>query len=73
VVLVFKNNFKGERPVIHKIWEKGFSTKGEDRGLGLYTAKNIIEKKYNNVFMNTSAEDSEFIQELWIKDTASPT
>ncbi len=73
VVLVFKNNFKGEKPVIHKIWEKGFSTKGEDRGLGLYTVKNIIDEKYNNVFMNTSVEDSQFIQELWIKDTTSPT
>ncbi|NMM65996.1 GHKL domain-containing protein [Clostridium sp. P21] len=68
VVIAVQNNFSGEKPVIHKIYKEGFSTKGSGRGLGLYTVKNIIETKYDNVFINTSIEDNMFIQELWIKN-----
>ncbi|NFA21838.1 histidine kinase, partial [Clostridium botulinum] len=34
---------------------------------GLYTVKNIIDIKYENVFLNTSIEGNVFIQEIWIK------
>lgn len=68
VVAAIHNNFFGEKPVIHKIYKEGFSTKGDGRGMGLYTVKNIVDKKYDNVFINTSIEDSLFIQELWIKN-----
>lgn len=68
VLIAIYNNFFGDNPRIHKIYEKGFSTKGEDRGLGLYTAKNIIDTKYDNVLLNTSAKDKMFEQELWIKN-----
>jgi two-component system sensor histidine kinase AgrC len=68
VVIVVQNNFFGKKPIIHKIYKEGFSTKGRGRGLGLYTVKNIIDTKYDNVFINTSIEDDMFIQELWIKN-----
>lgn len=68
VVIAIRNNFYGPKPVIHKIYKEGFSTKGKGRGLGLYTVKNIIDTKYENVFINTAIEDSMFIQELWIKE-----
>lgn len=29
----------GDKPLIHKIYKEGFSTKGKGRGLGLYTVK----------------------------------
>lgn len=66
-VISVQNNYFGEKPVIHRIYEEGFSTKGSGRGLGLYTVKHIIDTEYDNVFINTSAEDKMFIQELWIK------
>ncbi len=66
-VLAVQNNFFGPKPLIHKIFKEGFSTKGKGRGLGLYTVKDIIDKKYDNVSLNTAIEDSMFIQELWVK------
>lgn len=68
VVIAVQNNFDSVKPVIHKIYKKGFSTKGDGRGLGLYILKDIIDTKYDNVFINTSIEDNMFIQELWIKN-----
>ncbi|WP_455797754.1 GHKL domain-containing protein [Clostridium butyricum] len=50
---------------IYKIYEKGFSTKGENRGLGLYSLKEITSK-YNNVFLDTVLENNEFKQLLQI-------
>lgn len=67
VVITIENNFEGEKPVIHKIYKEGYSAKGSGRGLGLYTVKNIIDTKYENVCINTSIEEGMFIQELWIK------
>ncbi|MBD5643451.1 GHKL domain-containing protein [Clostridium botulinum] len=67
VVIALHNNFFGDKPLIHKIYKEGFSTKGRGRGLGLYTVKNIIDIKYENVFLNTSIEGNVFIQEIWIK------
>ncbi len=67
MVIAVHNNFFGDKPLIHKIYKEGFSTKGKERGLGLYTVKNIIDTKYENVFLNTSIEENMFIQEIWIK------
>ncbi|MDD3224566.1 MAG: GHKL domain-containing protein [Clostridium sp.] len=66
VILVFQNNFFGESPVLYNIFKKGFSTKGENRGLGLYIVKDIIDKKYDNVSLNTTLEENNLTQELWI-------
>jgi len=47
------------------IYEKGYSTKGEGRGLGLGIVNDIVSK-YKNVILNTCADDSKFRQELII-------
>lgn len=67
VTIVIENNFFGQKPKIHKIYEEGYSTKGKRHGLGLYSVKQIIDKKYHNAFLNTSIEGKMFVQELWIK------
>jgi two-component system sensor histidine kinase AgrC len=67
ILIAVRNNFFGDKPLIHKIYEKGFSTKGNGRGLGLSTVKDMIDTKYDNVLLNTSIEGNMFIQELWIK------
>lgn len=54
-----------EMPDIKRIYEKSYSTKGEDRGMGLWFLNNII-KKNKNVMLNTFAKDKRFKQDLII-------
>lgn len=65
--IAIENNFFGQNPILHKIFKKGYSTKGPDRGLGLYNVKELIDQKYTNVCFNTAIENNMFTQELWIK------
>ena len=60
-----ENTYEGALDV-KKIQEKGFSTKGNNRGFGL-TITNQILSRYTNVLHNTFAEDNRFKQELVIK------
>lgn len=48
-----------------QIWHKGFSTKGEDRGLGLFSYQEIT-KRYANVNCLTTCRAGRFCQELRI-------
>lgn len=61
IFIVVINNYNGDIPPIYKMFEKGFSTKGENRGLGLSNLKEIIED-YDNILLDTHAENSQFIQ-----------
>ncbi|ABN52543.1 MAG TPA: GHKL domain-containing protein [Hungateiclostridium thermocellum] len=54
-----------EKVDVTMIYEKGYSTKGEGRGLGLGIVNDIVSK-YKNVILNTCADDSKFRQELII-------
>ncbi|WP_297420059.1 GHKL domain-containing protein [Clostridium sp.] len=64
ILIVIINGMKEEVP-IYKVYQKGFSTKGENRGLGLYNLKEITNK-YANVSLDTLIEDGEFKQILQI-------
>lgn len=64
--LIIKNSCPANTPSIHKIYEKNFSTKGVNRGIGLKTVKDILNEKYNNVYLNTSIDNFVFTQELII-------
>lgn len=64
--LITKNSCPSNTPSIHKIYEKNFSTKGVNRGIGLKTVKDILNEKYNNVYLNTSIDNFVFTQELII-------
>ncbi len=52
-----------EMPDINKIFQKSYSTKGDNRGMGLWIIKNIIRKN-KNIILNTYCKDNKFIQEL---------
>ncbi|MGE5626902.1 MAG: sensor histidine kinase [Solirubrobacterales bacterium] len=65
VLTVIINSCKEDTPPIYKIYQKEFSTKGENRGLGLNNLKEIIGN-YNNVFLDTIIENCEFKQHLEI-------
>lgn len=51
---------------IPEIYKEGFSTKGKNRGLGLTSYGEILEK-YENVTTQTIVENNKFIQELRIE------
>jgi len=70
VLFVVINSFIGEPPKIHEIYRSGFSTKGENRGIGLATLKDILSNYYNTI-LDTSIENNQFIQNIEIIDTRS--
>lgn len=51
---------------IYKIYEKNFSTKGANRGIGLKYVKYILDSKYININLNTVINNCIFTQELII-------
>lgn len=48
---------------LDKLCEYGFSTKGSERGIGLYTACELL-KKYSHIIANTKRKNCQFIQTL---------
>jgi two-component system sensor histidine kinase AgrC len=65
ISIIIGNSFSAKLN-LEKIFKRGYSNKGGDRGLGLSIVKDIIDKKYNNVLLNTSMEYNLFIQEIII-------
>lgn len=65
IVLIFANSLPEDSPPIHHFFEEGFSTKGENRGIGLSTLKKTL-KKYPNVSLDTKITQHGFVQELEI-------
>lgn len=63
VIIVVVNSFKGEILSVSRLFKEGFSTKGENRGLGLSNLKEIINR-YNNVSLDTCIKENIFIQEI---------
>lgn len=51
-------------PPISKLQQKGFSTKGEGRGLGLYSVHTLLEKYPEVATLNTLVNKDLFIQDL---------
>jgi two-component system sensor histidine kinase AgrC len=64
-MIVIVNSISEGVPPIHKIFEKGFSTKGENRGLGLSNLREILSK-YQKASLDTIIENKEFRQILEI-------
>lgn len=63
---IIKNSTKEESISITKIFQKGFSSKGTDRGIGLASIREILEY-YPNVSLNTRSVAYEFTQDLIIR------
>lgn len=60
-LIVITNTCKKPEVSIYTLYKEGFSTKGEDRGLGLSNLKDIINK-YPKVTQETIINDGMFIQ-----------
>lgn len=65
VKIIIINSCTVDTPPIFKIFQKGFSTKGNSRGIGLYNLKETIGK-YSHITLDTIIEDGEFKQILQI-------
>lgn len=64
-VITIENSFPGKIN-IHEIYNKGISSKGSSRGLGLWEVK-AITGKYRTVDLRTSINENIFKQELTIQ------
>ena len=64
-VLIIENTYKDKNIDTEKIYEKGFSTKPHNTGLGLWEIRQIL-KKNNNLNLYTSKTDTFFSQQLEI-------
>ncbi len=64
-LIIIENSYSDDKINIDKIFEKNFSTKKGNSGIGLCKVRKIL-KKYNNVFLNTSVNKKLFTQQLEI-------
>ena len=62
---IIENSIKEEGIDVSEIFSFGVSSKGEDRGVGLYTIMKIVES-YPNVSLNTTCQDQVFRQVLTV-------
>lgn len=65
VIIVIVNSIEENAPPIHKIFQKGFSTKGANRGLGLSNLREVLSK-YPRTSLDTIIENDKFSQILEI-------
>lgn len=64
-LLLIENTYKNKDINTEKIYEKGFSTKSGNTGLGLWEVRQILRKN-NNLNLHTTKNDNYFIQQLEI-------
>lgn len=65
VTFIVMNKCTDDIPRIHELFQESFSTKGEGRGLGLSTLKEIADNA-DNVLLDTIIENGFFIQKVEI-------
>jgi len=66
VTIEISNSFSDTGLKIEELNKKGISTKGENRGLGLYKVKDILSK-YSKVKHETTATNGMFLQRLIVE------
>ena len=71
VIIVIMNSCPENIPPVYQLYQKNFSTKGTNRGIGLTSVKELIGSTYKNVLLNTTATNGIFKQELVIKNCNS--
>lgn len=64
-IIKISNSYKDKSVNTDRIYEKGFSSKGENRGLGLWEVRQFI-KKSKNLNLFTTKDDDYFTQQLEI-------
>lgn len=64
-IFIIENSIREESIDISEIFSFGVSSKGEERGVGLYTVMKIVES-YPNTSLNTTCQDHVFRQVLTV-------
>jgi len=67
VSIIISNRFQDNSAVLHKLKQKGFSTKTGHQGIGLSNARKIISS-YDNVLLETTMQCGCFIQHMELAD-----
>ncbi|MGX0711338.1 two-component system, LytTR family, sensor histidine kinase AgrC [Staphylococcus epidermidis] len=70
VTFIVMNKCSDDIPKIHELFEQGFSTKGDNRGLGLSTLKKLTDSN-ENVLLDTVIENGYFVQKVEINNKES--
>lgn len=65
VMFIVMNKCKEDMSKIHELFQDSFSTKGDNRGLGLTTLKEITDTT-ENVLLDTTIENGYFVQKVEI-------
>ncbi|WP_438059054.1 GHKL domain-containing protein [Streptococcus ruminicola] len=65
-ILIVENSTEKKRVNTKTIFQRGFSSKGDNRGIGLANVKEILDK-YDNVILNTTSVNYQFRQEMRIE------
>ncbi|WP_326512286.1 sensor histidine kinase [Clostridium intestinale] len=63
LIIVICNRYKGDILSVDKLYKKGYSTKGANRGIGLTSLREIINK-YETIYLDTLIEEGEFTQTI---------
>ncbi len=63
VAIIIRNRFSDNGVPLHKLKQKGFSTKTGHPGIGLSNAAKLIDS-YDNVLLETTVKDGCFVQHL---------
>jgi two-component system sensor histidine kinase AgrC len=67
VSIIISNHFRDNRVMLHKLKQKGFSTKIGHQGIGLWNAQKIISS-YDNVLLETTMKCGYFTQHIELTD-----
>ena len=70
VTFIVMNKCSDDIPKIHELFEQGLSTKGDNRGLGLSTLKELTDSN-ENVLLDTVIENGYFVQKVEINNKES--
>ncbi|HCC95578.1 MAG TPA: hypothetical protein DEQ26_14895, partial [Flavobacteriaceae bacterium] len=65
IQFIIQNDCKDHMPSIQQLKKEGFSTKGDNRGLGLSNIKEMLAN-YKNVVLKTTIKDQLFTQQFII-------
>jgi two-component system sensor histidine kinase AgrC len=67
-LIIVANTTSGPLPSVETLRGKGYSTKGSERGLGLYYVNEVMKRMRQKAVLLTNVIEGEFIQELRIHD-----
>lgn len=71
VLFIVQNSCPERTPPIYKMFEAGFSTKGENRGIGLPAVRELLDRKYPEAILDTEIdpESMTLTQRLAVRTT----